>query len=160
MQLVAKNILPEKFWIIENNDLRKLGTIQVGNDSVKVVIEGKNYVYNDFDSALNQLNISTSEEPLSSDSEKSDYSVNNYPVKNKPYNVTYDAGLGVSTYTKSEKSNCYHAAGYFIIGFDFAWAQAYCPKVTTLKQNKFKGPYKSQLEMKEQLRLHNAKDKN
>lgn len=160
MQLVAKNILPEKFWIIENNDLRKLGTIQVSNNNVKVVIEGKNYVYNDFDSALDQLNISTSEEPLSSDSEKSNYSVNNYPVKNKPYNVTYDAALGVSTYTKSEKSNCYHAAGYYIIGFDFAWAQAYCPKVTTLKQNKFKGPYTSQLEMKEQLRLHNAKNKN
>jgi|SaaInl5LU_22_DNA_1037371.scaffolds.fasta_scaffold01452_15 hypothetical protein len=160
MQLVAKNILPEKFWIIENSDLKKLGTIQVGNQAVRVVIDGKNYVYSDFNSALDELSISTSEEPLSTESEKDSYNVNNYPVKNKPYNITYDAALGASTYTKSEKSTCYHAAGYYIIGFDFAWAQAYCPKVTTLKQNKFKGPYTSQIEMKEQLRLNNAKNKN
>ena len=160
MKLLAKNILPEKFWIIENNDLKKLGTIQVGKQDVRVVIDGKNYVYADFNSALDKLNISTSEEPLSSNLEKNNYTVNNYPVKNKPYNITYDAGLGVSTYTKNQKSNCYHAAGYYIIRFDFAWAQAYCPKVTTLRQNKFQGPYMTQIEMKEQLRLNNAKHKN
>lgn len=165
MQLVAKNILPEKFWIIETNDFKKLGTIQVGTNSrndknVRVVIDGQNYIYDNFDSALSQHNISTSEEPLSSNSEKNDYTVNNYPVKSKPYNQTYDAALGISTYTKNEKSTSYHAAGYYIIKFDFAWAQAYCPKVVTLKNNTFKGPYLTQMEMKEQLRLNNAKSKN
>ena len=74
--------------------------------------------------------------------------------------IEYDAQMGFNMYTKTEKSSCFYAAGYYIIRFDFAWAQAFSPKVMTLKRNEFRGPYKTEMEMKEQLRLYNGKDKN
>ncbi len=155
MHLLAKNILPEKFWIIETEDKRKLGTIQVDRSQVKVLINGDSYCYSDFNSALSEHRISTSTDPLVDVKKQDTYSVNNYPAKDQPFNEMYDAKHCLPMYTKTEKSKCYHAAGYYIIRFEFAWAPAFCPKVITLKRNEFRGPYYTQLEMKQQLRLHN-----
>jgi hypothetical protein len=162
MQLLAKNILPEKFWIIENFENAKLGTIQVAPAAVRVVLNGNKYIYSDFVSALEEHNISTSTDPIGKQdlAEAIEYHMDGYPTKDKPFNGVYDAKMGFNMYTKTEKSSCFYAAGYYIIRFDFAWAQAFSPKVMTLKRNEFRGPYKSELEMKEQLRLHNGKDKN
>ena len=162
MQLLAKNILPEKFWIIENINSAKLGTIQVAPEKVRVVLNGNKYLYSDFASALEEHNISTSTDPISQQksTEEAEFHMDGYPTKDKPYNGTYDAKMGFNMYTKTDKSSCFYAAGYYIIRFDFAWAQAFSPKVMTLKRNEFCGPYKSEIEMKEQLRLHNGKNKN
>lgn len=161
MNLLAKNILPEKFWIIEDVEKTKLGTIQVDKTRVKVIINGDHYEYSDFDAALQTHDIYPSNEPIEEKIEpKNEFNVNGYPTKDQPFNEVYDAKLGLPMYTKTEKSKCFYSAGYYIIRFDFAWAQAYCPKVITLKRNEFRGPYRTQMEMKEQLRLHNGRDKN
>jgi hypothetical protein len=159
MHLLAKNILPKKFWIIEDVDQTKLGTIQVDSQKVRVVIGGGQYVYADFDSALREHDILPSDEPLK-EGEHSKHNINGYPTKDRPCNEVYDAVNGFPIYTKTEKSKCFYAAGYYIIRFDFAWAPAHCPKVITLNRNEYRGPYKTEMEMKEQLRLHNARNKN
>lgn len=155
MHLLAKNILPEKFWIIETKDKRKLGTIQVNKSQVKVIIDGNSYCYTDFDNALAEHCISASADPVVDEKNQDTYLVNNYPAKDQPFNEIYDAKQALPMYTKTQKSKCYYAAGYYIIQFDFAWAPAFCPKVITLKRNEFRGPYHTQMEMKQQLRLHN-----
>lgn len=161
MNLLAKNILPEKFWIIEDVEKTKLGTIQVDKTRVKVIINGDHYEYSDFDAALQTHDIYPSNEPIEEKIEpKNEFNVNGYPTKDRPFNEVYDAKLGLPMYTKTEKSKCFYSAGYYIIRFDFAWAQAYCPKVITLKRNEFRGPYRTQMEMKEQLRLYNGRNKN
>ena len=159
MHLLAKNILPQKFWIIEDETQTKLGTIQVDTQRVKVILGGGQYVYADFDSALRQHDIVASSEPIK-ESVAVGHNVNGYPAKDRPYNELYDAVQGLPMYTKNEKSKCYYAAGYYIIHFNFAWAPAYCPKTITLNRNEFRGPYRTEIEMKEQLRLHNGRDKN
>lgn len=159
MHLLAKNILPEKFWIIEDDSQTKLGTIQVDTQRVKVNLGGGQYVYADFDSALREHDIVPSNEPIK-ESVQAGHIVNGYPAKDRPCNEMYDAVQGLPLYTKTEKSKCYYAAGYYIIHFDFAWAPAYCPKKITLDRNEFGGPYKTEIEMKEQLRLHNGRHKN
>ena len=156
MQLLAKNILPQKFWIIESQDKDKLGTIQIDRGRVKVLINGSTFNYDSFETALEQHAIQPSQDPIEESIKvKNEYAVNGYSAKDEPFNEIYDAKLGLPMYTKTEKSKCFYAAGYYIIRFEFAWAPAYCPKVITLKRNEFHGPYHTQLEMKEQLRLHN-----
>lgn len=159
MQLLAKNILPEKFWIIEDQSNTKLGTIQVEQRQVKVVLNNGEYVYTDLDSALKKHCISASDQPYKKPT-KITYNVNGYPVKTQPHNEIYDAVKGLPLYTKTEKSKCYYAAGYYIIRFDSSWVAACSPKKLTLERNHYQGPYRTELEMKEQLRLHNARDKN
>lgn len=160
MILLAKNILPSKFWIIEAADKTKKGTIQVAdNGTAKVMLDGKPAVFPSFDQALADLQIAASEAPLADLEPKilDDYSVAGYPTKDKPYNEIYNAKEHLPMYTKTEKSKCFYSAGYYIIHFDFGWAPAFCPKVITLKRNEHRGPYKTRLEMKEQLRLANLR---
>lgn len=44
-------------------------------------------------------------------------------------------------YTKSEDSEVYHCAGYYIINFPKGWVYSFCPKFTTINKCEFKGPY-------------------
>lgn len=157
MKLLAKPILENKFWIVEGVDGSKRGTVQsTPNGSARVVLDNITYEFDSFQAALNELSIqqSSTEKPSK---EYADCSVEGYPTKDIPYNIVVDAKMQLPMYTKTEKSRCYYAAGYYIIRFEFAWAQAYCPKVMTLKRNQYQGPYKTELEMKEQLRINNGK---
>lgn len=157
MNLIAKNILPEKFWIIEDESQSRRGTIQLNQQSVKIVLDGSNHEFETFDHACDQLGIVKSVKPVRSVKAKEEYFVHGYPTNTKPFNELYDAKHRLPMYTKNEKSRSYFAAGYYIIHFDFGWAQAFCPKVITLNRNEYAGPYKTELEMKEQLRIHNGR---
>lgn len=158
MKLLAKSILDNKFWIVEGADGSKRGTIQTtASGKTRVVLNTETHEFDCFDSALANLGIEPSSSDTVTENENIECSVEGYPTKDAPHNITVDAKLHLPMYTKSEKSRCFYAAGYYIIHFDFGWAQAYCPKVITLKRNEYRGPYKTELEMKEQLRIHNGK---
>lgn len=158
MKLLAKPILENKFWIVEGSDGSKKGTIQaISTEKIRVVIGNNTSEFDCFESALTKLGIETANNN-STELESIDRSVEGYPTKDAPHNIMVDAKMHLPMYTKTEKSRCYYAAGYYIIHFDFGWAQAYCPKVITLKRNEYRGPYKTELEMKEQLRIHNGKN--
>jgi len=158
MKLLAKPILEDKFWIVEAEDGSKRGTIQrVDNGNIRVFLNAETHNFACFESALNNFGIETSTISVKKPQLVSQ-SVEDYPAKDQPYNITMDAKSNLPMYTKTEKSRCFYAAGYYIISFDFGWAQAYCPKVITLKRNDYRGPYKSEMEMKEQLRIHNGKN--
>ena len=73
--------------------------------------------------------------------------------------IRLDKNLGLAK-ALSHAVDCLCEKFDYIIRFDFAWAQAFSPKVMTLKRNEFRGPYKTEMEMKEQLRVYNGKDKN
>lgn len=157
MNLIAKNILPEKFWIIEDESQSRRGTIQLNKNSVKILLDGSNLEFDTFEHACKQLNINNSSKTVKKIEQENEYLVHGYPTNTKPFNQLYDAKHRLPMYTKTEKSKSYFAAGYYIIHFDFGWAQAFCPKVITLNRNDFRGPYKTELEMKEQLRIYNAR---
>ena len=54
-------------------------------------------------------------------------------------------------FTKSKKSKSLYCAGYYIIKFEKGWVRSFCPKMLTLDRYPFKGPFRTQLEMKQEL---------
>jgi hypothetical protein len=60
-------------------------------------------------------------------------------------------------FTKSNKSKSLYCAGYYIIGFDKGWVKSFCPKLITIERYQFKGPFKTDLEMRQALSIENAK---
>jgi hypothetical protein len=58
-------------------------------------------------------------------------------------------------YTKIAGSNVYYAAGYYCINFEKGWKPAHGPKLATLTKYGYAGPYKSELEMRQQLKKFN-----
>jgi len=65
----------------------------------------------------------------------------------------YDADLPL--YTKIEGGNVYYAAGYYCINFEKGWKHARGPKLATLQKYGFVGPFRTELEMRQQLKKLN-----
>ena len=63
----------------------------------------------------------------------------------------YDLKKKRALFTKSKKSKSLYCAGYFIIHFDKGWVKSFCPKEVTLEKYEHKGPFKTELEMRQEL---------
>lgn len=158
--LKAKTIMPNKFWILEDNQGLKQGTMSASG-VVKVVINNVEKTYDTFDKACWDLAINVDTPNVEGQTGAQEESILGYPVKCAAYNPIWDIKRKLPVFTKTEKSRTLHAAGYYIILFDTGWVQSFCPKVSTLDANEYKGPYKDKLEMREQLRIaQNASDFN
>lgn len=155
--LKAKVVMPDKFWILEANGLRA-GTLSAQAGVVKAVVNNVEKVYDDLTKACWDLAINF-DEKIEEPVVESHESVQGYPTKCPAFNPIWDIKRKLPVFTKTEKSRTLHAAGYYIIRFDTGWAQAFCPKVSTLDENHHQGPFKDKVEMRERLRnAQNASD--
>lgn len=71
--------------------------------------------------------------------------VNSYPVKHATAIALEDQELPV--YKRTANSNTLYCAGYYGVKFPNGWVQSYCPKILTLQENEFIGPFTTKLEM-------------
>jgi hypothetical protein len=148
MQYQAKPIVQDKFWIVEKNG-EKVGTLRFDDEYI-LTVNSKDVRVKSKDELKN---ISFADQQVIVSQKKKEYEVHGFPCKYEPFNGIYDLKRKLPIYTKQEKSTSFFCAGYFIINFELGWRPAYCPKLITLTRNEYKGPYKTQLEMKEALRL-------
>ena len=151
MTINAKEILKNKFWIVESND-KKLGTLSLSED--------KKYMLSDasgtrFFSNINQLNKNlgaeitwTSEQKAKTQETKEVY---NYPTSCIPHNPIFDVQRNLALFTKSSKSKSLYCAGYFIIHFEKGWVKSFCPKLITVERYETQGPFKTEIEMRQEL---------
>ena len=79
------------------------------------------------------------------------FEVYGYPGSQKPYNSMFDVQKQLPIYTKTTKSKSLFCAGYFIIHFDKGWVKSFCPKLVTLEKYEHGGPFKTELEMRQEL---------
>lgn len=69
--------------------------------------------------------------------------INGYPVKH-PNMVAAETELDLPVYKRGKTE---HAAGYYGVKFAHGWVTSYCPKLTTLTDNEYIGPFRTKLEM-------------
>ena len=80
----------------------------------------------------------------------------NFPVKHiEIFDVNNDSGY--PTYTKKENSNDRYAAGYWGFEFKGTWQKSFCPRVKTINENPWIGPFKTKLEVEHEIRIKNNK---
>jgi hypothetical protein len=68
-----------------------------------------------------------------------------------PHNGMYDIKRKLPMFTKSNDSKSLYCAGYYVIKFEKGWVKSFCPKLITLQRYEYKGPFKTELEMKQVL---------
>lgn len=150
----AKTIVENKFWILEEDDGKKIGTISLKNNKVTAIINDTQQSFNNLDELSSRYNVAfnkkTKPAKLTPDME-----VYDFPTAHTPFNALWHVERKLPIYTKTNKSNSYHCAGYYIIRFEHGWVKSFSPKLITLQRYEYKGPFKSKLEMMEQLRLNN-----
>lgn len=156
MTLNAKTVLKNKFWIIEDNG-RRVGTLSKGEDLrfMYSCATGTEFFENtqDINHKLGNINWSTTLTDKDTIKE-----VHGYPTASTPHNTMYDVKRRLPLFTKSAKSKSLYCAGYYIIHFDKGWVRSFCPKLLTCEKYEYKGPFKTEFEMRQELSNANRAD--
>ena len=154
-------VLKNKIWIIEDvTTSKKLGTLSKDENNhymyccakPRKSTESRTEYYN----CIKDLKEGIGGEILwtasISDADKTvDKEIYNLATSSVPYNAVYDLKRKFALFTKSKKSKSLYCAGYFIIHFDKGWVKSFCPKLVTLEKYEHKGPFKDELEMRQEL---------
>ncbi len=105
MEFVAKPVLEDKFWILEDNG-QKVGTIRSNENGVTLQVGSENQTFKALEELTQKISVSFSGKELVT-SEKKEYLVHDFPCKTKPYNGIYDLKRKLPLYTKTEASQSF-----------------------------------------------------
>lgn len=151
-ELHAKPIIADKFWIVEANG-EKVATLRKNDDN--------RFVMSNHDGIkIYQTKIDLTKEfgkdffvaKIIKEADGAETNeVHGYPSSTKPHNSMFDVRRKLPLFTKSEDSKSLYCAGYYVIRFEKGWVKSFCPKLITLQRYEFKGPFKTELEMKQVL---------
>lgn len=152
IELHAKPIIENKFWIVEKNGI-KYATLRKNEDN-RFVMSNKLGVkiYDTKESLTRQFGrnffvakiIKEANDALPNE-------VHGYATSAEPHNAMYDIKRKLPLFTKSSDSKSLYCAGYYVIKFDKGWVKSFCPKLITLQRYKYQGPFQSEIEMKQVL---------
>lgn len=93
------------------------------------------------------------EQPAEQQAEKEVGEINGYPIKHTNWFNTILTP--VPSYSRTQTSNARYAAGYYGIKFTNGWTPSFCPKLTTLSEYEYIGPFTTKLEMQHQISIKN-----
>ena len=155
MILQAKELLQSKFWLLEENG-EKFGTLSLVDNKLMLSDGSKATFFDNTRDLTKKLGKNIIFQKLNI-TEKIVNEIYGYPTKSTPYNAMFDVHQRLPLYTKSEKSNSYFCAGYYIVQFEKGWLRRDFPKLLTISRNPYKGPYRTKIEQKLALGAANAK---
>jgi len=149
MKVNAKEIIKDKFWIVENEGVR-VGTLAISDDQFMLSDSNGVSFYKNKKQLNTKLNtkITWTALEIKKSEEKETHG---YPTSCVPYNSMYDVKRKLPLFTKSEKSKSLYCAGYYTIKFDKGWVKSFCPKLITVERYETRGPFKTELEMRMEL---------
>jgi hypothetical protein len=148
-EIHAKPIVDGKFWIVEEAGV-KIATLHkkennkfiLSSTTGEVMFNKKEDLTKQFGKEFFLKNHKikvTSAEP---------HECHGFPTSSKPHNSMYDVRRKLPLFTKSNASKSLYCAGYYVIKFDKGWVKSFCPKAITVERYPYKGPFKSDIEMK------------
>lgn len=160
-KLSAKEILKDKFWIVEEEG-EKVATLSINEEQQYMLSNSSGTrFFKNLKQLKKSLNADIDWTTVSSKDSASVDPTNNevygYPTSCVPYNPMYDVKQKLALFTKSEKSKSLYCAGYYIIRFDKGWVKSFCPKLITVERYETRGPFKTDIEMRQELSRANAK---
>jgi len=155
-KIKAKTVLKDKFWIIEDKGTR-LGTLSANDETFLYNSKTGTLVFNDLNKLKKHFDFEIEFSSAQQTEEEPNKEVYGFPTSCTPYNELYDVRRKLPLFTKSTKSKSLYCAGYYVIKFDKGWVKSFCPKLITVERYKTNGPFKTDLEMRQELSRVNAK---
>ena len=150
-ELEAKQLVPNKFWIVQNYG-QKVGTLQKNKEGYilvtpkdKIHFENVEKVYDAFGHDFFECAVKKN----TKDSKVME--AHGYPTSTQSFNPLLDVQNNLPLYSKSRKSKSLYCAGYYTIRFAKGWVKSFCPKLITLQRYDYKGPFTTELEMRQVL---------
>ena len=150
MTLKAKPVLKDKFWIVEDNG-EKIGTMSWNDDRYMFSSSAETCFFDNTKQMKKKFGVDIVWSDKESNTNSAALDVNGFPTSVSPFNSMFDVKRKLPLFTKSEKSKSLYCAGYYIIKFDKGWVKSFCPKLITVERYKYQGPFKTDLEMRQEL---------
>lgn len=155
MSLLAKAVVKNKCWVVEDDLHNKVGTIFANSQGVTLITEEKREQFASLKLLSDKYNIVVDKtKPTRIIAET--HSVYGFPCDYKAHNILWDVKHKLPIFTKGNKSKSFFCAGYYIVKFNNGWVKSYCPKLITLNRYPYAGPYDTLEEMQERLRIANG----
>jgi hypothetical protein len=155
MSLLAKAVVRNKCWIVEDDRQNKVGTIMTNPQGVVYQHNQQREQFASLKMLSDKYNIIVDKTPPKRVITESN-TVYDFPCEHKPNNVLWDVKHKLPIFTKGNKSKSFFCAGYYIVKFNNGWVKSYCPKLITLNRYPYAGPYDTLEEMQERLRIANG----
>lgn len=155
-ELIAKPVVKNKMWIVENGGI-KVGNIMTVDEGGVVYLHGnQREQFASIKLLSKEYNIEFVKAEKPKRVKQDVYDVYGFPTNSAPNNEVLDVQRYLPIYTKGTKSKSFFCAGYYIIKFSSTWVRAYCPKLITLNRYEYQGPFKTQERMVEAMREANV----
>lgn len=138
--MIAKPVVKNKFWIVEEQG-EKVATIQQHNSGIAWVDDNNREQFANIDLLKNHYNLYF-DKANSKNNKSNNKDVYEYPTTGTPYNGVWDLKHKVPLYTRTKKSKCYYAAGYYVMNDEIV----FCPKYIFINRASFTGPFKTEQE--------------
>lgn len=139
--LIAKPVVKNQFWIVTDGE-KKVGNVTATDTGFEVKVNGGTSFFEstkmikDIVFLQNKPNKPKSESP----------SFSEYPTTSAVFNSVLDVKRKLHLYTKTVKSKCYHAAGWFVVTQGASVTLEFCPKYIFIQRYEYSGPYKTKEE--------------
>lgn len=159
MNAVAKVLVPNKIWIVEDGG-HKIGTLNKEKKGFSFYVKGQKIPFPTKDSIKSQFGEDVTNEvekiiKVTATKNNDANDVYEYPCSSKPHHPVYNIKKKLPIYAKSNKSKSLYCAGYYVIQFRKGWVKSFCPKLITLERYPYRGPFKTEDEMKSMLSVLN-----
>ena len=142
--LTAKQVIKNKYWIVEEQNGDKVATIQAIDHGGFVYVQEKNRVKYPSISLLSREHNIVFESKKPTNKQKQHTSdLYGYPITGLAYNAFWDVKNKNAIFTKKKRSKCFFSAGYFAIKLTTGWTVCLCPKMISLNRYEHVGPFKT-----------------
>jgi len=144
--LIAKPIIKDQYWVVTDGT-QKVGNMVADGSGFNVNMNGISKYFNNSQELKNTTQIQF--QSLKNDSNKIDLPFTQYPTTSKVYNSILDIKRKLHLYTKTSKSKCFYAAGWFAMNQNGVFETIFCPKYIFIQRYPYHGPYKTEGEAKD-----------
>ena len=142
-ELIAKQIVKDQFWVVTDGE-KKVGNSTANNSGYGLQLNGTLLQFKNTADIKKSTKIRF--EPIKSNNTKAAMPYPDFPTTARTHNSMFDVKRGLHLYTKTKKSKCYHAAGWFVMEQNGVKQTVFCPKYIFIQRYPYQGPFKTENE--------------
>ena len=142
--LIAKPVVKNQFWIVTNGE-EKVGNVIADGSGYELKLNGNKTHYKNTSTIQKQAHIHFETVKIEKP-KKQEIPFILYPTTKKVYNSVLDIKRKIHVYTKTLKSKCYYAAGWYVLNQSTEPVVTFCPKYIFIQRYEYIGPFKTEQE--------------
>jgi hypothetical protein len=148
--LIAKPVVKNQFWIVTDGK-EKVGNVIADGSGFEVKLNGNKTHFKNTNAIKKQTSIQF--ETTKVEKNKKELPFNEYPTTKKVFNSILDIKRKIHLFTTTQKSKCFHAAGWYVLYQGDEPTVTFCPKYIFIQRYEYLGPFKTEDEAKKLINM-------